>query len=208
MVLYSAVSHEDYVSIQNHSNPLISSPPFGQNVRERNVTVTVVDDNRYFCICLPVYISTLSLCLVFLISVLLFLLFLFLLYKLILYASTHFHPTLSLYPVLSYVFNQLSSFSLLFAQILSYPQFLSFLLFLLLYTRFEYDEVFFLTLASHNGRQDVSPSVVMITIKDDDCEGVREWLRMSFEDVDFVYVKIRIKMYISNFSKEQCCGIL
>ena len=42
----------------------------------------------------------------------------------------------------------------------------------------------------------------MITIKDDDCEGVREWLRMSFEDVDFVYVKIRIKMYISNFSKE------
>ena len=60
--------------------------------------------------------------------------------------------------------------------LLIFSIFLLLLLLLLLlhfYTRFEYNEVFTLTLASRNGNQDVAPSVFMITIRDDDSESGR-----------------------------------
>ena len=43
----SQLGDEDYVPIVGRSNPLISPPAFGNNVRTRNITVEILDDNRW-----------------------------------------------------------------------------------------------------------------------------------------------------------------
>ena len=83
------------------------------------------------------------------------------------------HP-LTFYPIPPFLSPNLPLIFSLFPLLILLLLFLLLLL-LLLYIRFEYDEVFFLTLASQTGNQVVSPSVFMITIKDDDSEGVRVW---------------------------------